>query len=77
MKFTPVENWRNWHKKWSTWLMAAIPLITGLREALPALQELIPGPEYKLLMGVLGFVAIIASQIKQQSIAVPPKSEDH
>lgn len=67
-----VSNWRYWHRKWSTWLIGLIPILTALREALPALQELIPLPTYKLIMGVLAFVAIVASQIKQQSIQVPP-----
>lgn len=61
-----------WHKCWrrySTWLAMALPIMTVAREALPNLQELIPLPQYKLIAGILGFMIVVAMQIKQHSVS--------
>lgn len=69
MKIRPVSSWRRWWKKYSTWLALSLPALTVAREALPSLQELIPLEQYKVIAGVLGFVIVIAVNIKQQSLA--------
>lgn len=65
----PVSTWRKWWKKYSTWLALSLPVLTVAREALPNLQELIPLPQYKLIAGVLGFVIVVAVNIKQNSVS--------
>jgi len=76
-RIQPVDNWRLWYKKWSTWIVAAIPVITVAREAFPALVDVIPLETYKMIMAALAFASIVAIQIKQRSISVPPKEEDN
>lgn len=72
----PVENWRYWYKKWSFWVISMIPVITAARESFPELKEFI-GPEpYKWGMCALAVMAFVASQIKQQAIAVPRNPAD-
>lgn len=70
-----IPQWRKWWRRYSTWLALALPAMTVAREALPNLQELIPLPQYKLIAGVLGFVIVIAMNIKQQSVSGAPSNE--
>lgn len=65
----PVSNWRRWWRRYSTWLALAIPVLTGLREALPELQALIPIQHYKTISAVLGFAVVLAIHIKQKSVS--------
>lgn len=65
----PVPTWRLWWKKYSTWLSLSIPALTIAREALPSLQEVIPLDTYKIIAGVLGFVIVIAVNIRQKSVS--------
>lgn len=65
----PIPQWRKWWRRYSTWLALSLPAMTVAREALPNLQELIPLPQYKLIAGVLGFVIVIAINIKQNSMS--------
>lgn len=74
MKIRPVPTWRKWWRRYSTWLALAIPILAGLREALPELRELIPFEAYKYISGGLGFAVVIAMQIRQSSVS---GSDDH
>lgn len=65
----PVPNWRNWYKRYSTWLALAIPLLYILREALPELKEVISIDAYKAISSILGFAIVVATQIKQRSVS--------
>lgn len=65
----PVPSWRKWWKKYSTWLALSLPALTVAREALPSLQEVIPLEQYKVIAGVLGFVIVVAVNIKQKSVS--------
>ena len=67
----PIPQWRKWWRRYSTWLALSLPAMTVAREALPNLQELIPLPQYKLIAGVLGFVIVIAMNIKQEKVSGP------
>lgn len=69
-----IGQWRKWWRRYSTWLALAIPILTGLREALPELRELIPVEAYKYISGSLGFAVVIAMQIRQRSVS---GSDDH
>lgn len=69
----PIPQWRRWWRRYSCWLALAIPIITGLREALPELREVIPLEAYKYISGGLGFAAVIAMQIRQKSVS----GDDH
>lgn len=70
----PIPQWRLWWRRYSTWLALAIPILAGLREALPELRELIPIEAYKYISGGLGFAVVIAMQIRQRSVS---GSDDH
>lgn len=67
----PIPQWRRWWRRYSTWLALALPAMTVLRDALPSLQELIPLGQYKWIVGVLGFVIVIATNIHQNSVSGP------
>lgn len=68
-----IPQWKKWWRRWSTWLALTLPAMTVAREALPNLQDLIPLPQYKLIAGVLGFVIVIAMNIKQNSVSGGPQ----
>lgn len=70
----PIPQWRRWWRRYSTWLALAIPILAGLREALPELREIIPIEAYKYISGGLGFAVVIAMQIRQSSVS---GSDDH
>lgn len=76
MKLQPVENWRYWHKKWSFWIISLIPAITAVQLFLPNIDYLFPPTTFLYLKGALAILGFIASQIKQQAIAVPPNPSD-
>lgn len=65
----PIPQWRLWWRRYSTWLALAIPILAGLREALPELREIIPIEAYKYISGGLGFAVVIAMQIRQRSVS--------
>lgn len=65
----PIPQWRLWWRRYSTWLALAIPILAGLREALPELREVIPIEAYKYISGGLGFAVVIAMQIRQSSVS--------
>lgn len=69
-----IPHWRRWWRRYSTWLALAIPILAGLREALPELREIIPIEAYKYISGGLGFAVVIAMQIRQSSVS---GSDDH
>lgn len=73
IKIKPIPQWRLWWRRYSTWLALAIPILAGLREALPELREIIPIEAYKYISGGLGFAVVIAMQIKQHSVS----GDDH
>lgn len=68
----PVDNWRYWYRKWSFWIISMIPLITAAQLFIPDIQDALPPQTYMVLKSALAVLGFIASQIKQQSIAVPP-----
>lgn len=70
---TLIPQWRLWWKRWSTWLLSLIPIVTAARDNLPQLQQYIPLDTYKTLMIVLSIAAFIAIQIKQRELSVSPE----
>lgn len=64
-----VPSWKRWWKRYSTWLALALPALTVLRDAMPSLQDLIPLGQYKWIVGALGFVIVIATNIHQNSVS--------
>jgi len=64
-----VPNWRNWWKRYSTWLALAIPLLGILREALPEMKDVISLDAYKAISGFLGFAIVVATQIQQRAVS--------
>lgn len=65
----PVPTWRLWWKKYSTWLSLSIPALAIAQQALPSLQAIVPDETYKVITGVLGFVIVIAVNIRQKSVS--------
>lgn len=65
----PIPQWRRWWRRYSTWLALAIPILAGLREALPELREIIHPDVYQYISGILGFAVVVAMQIKQRSVS--------
>ncbi|WP_444543521.1 DUF7940 domain-containing protein [Leeia speluncae] len=64
MKYTKVKkvtNWTTLHRFWSVRLMAVIPLLAGLQEALPVIKDYIPGWLYV----VVAVAAILARNVQQ------------
>jgi len=68
-KIKVIPQWRRWWLRYSTWLALAIPILAGLREALPELREIIHPDVYQYISGFLGFAVVIAMQIKQRSVS--------
>jgi len=64
-----IPQWRKAWRRYSTWLALSLPALTGLRDAVPSLQELIPLPQYKVIVGILGFLVVVAVHIKQNSVS--------
>lgn len=69
-----IPQWKKFYKRWSTWLLGLIPLITATRDFFPTLQDYIPLEWYKGLMIVLSVAAFIALQIKQQTVSGPDRA---
>lgn len=69
----PVDNWRFFYRKYSFYIIGAIPVITAAQSFIPEIQELMPAAYYGYLKGALAVAGFIASQIKQPKIAVTPE----
>lgn len=64
-----IPQWRKWHKRWSTWLLACIPTLTAAREFMPEIKDLIDPDLYKVVLVCLSIGVFIALQIKQNSVS--------
>lgn len=71
---TLIPQWKKFYKRWSTWLLGLIPLITATRDFFPTIQEYIPLDWYKMMMVILSVAAFLALQIKQRSVSGPDRS---
>lgn len=56
-----VTTWRSLHRYWSVRLIAIIPALAGLQEALPVIKDYIPGWLYV----VVAVAAILARNVQQ------------
>lgn len=72
-----IPQWKLWYRRFSTWIITMIPVIELLRQNLPALQGVLPGNAYQVAYAVIVVLAVVAMQIKQQSLsgAVEPPAE--
>lgn len=69
-----IPQWKLCWKRYSTYLILAIPTLEAARAFMPEIQELI-GPEaYKMISGGLAIAAFIAIQIKQNSLSEVSKN---
>ncbi len=64
-----IPQWKKWWKRHSVQLLALVPIITALREQLPAVREFIAADVYGYLMVGLSVSAIVVMQIKQLSVS--------
>lgn len=68
-----IPNWRAWHKRWSTWLLASAGVLSALMTFMPTVQEYVDPQTYKLIMLGLSVATFLALQVKQTSVSGPPK----
>lgn len=64
-----VPNWRNWWRRYSTWLLAAGGLLTTVQSAMPSIQQYLPDGTYKLIMVGLFVAIFVAVHIPQPSVS--------
>lgn len=68
-KIKLIHNWRLCWKRYSTYLILAIPVLDAARDFLPQVQEVISPDLYKRVSAGLAIAAFIAIQIKQNSLS--------
>ena len=64
-----IPQWKLFWKRWSTYLILAIPVLDAARDFLPQVQEIISPDLYKRVSAGLAIAAFIAIQIKQNSVS--------
>lgn len=64
-----IPQWKLFYKRWSTWLLGAIPVLTAAVSFMPSIQEFIHPELYKTIMVGLSVSVFIALQIKQKSVS--------
>lgn len=64
-----IPQWKQCWRRYSTYLILAIPVLEAAREFMPEVRELISPEAYKMISGVLAVSAFIAIQIKQNSVS--------
>jgi hypothetical protein len=64
-----IPQWKKWWKRHSVQLLALIPIITALREQMPAVREFLPPDIYGYAVMGLSLSAIVVMQIKQNSVS--------
>lgn len=67
MQFIP--QWKLFYKRWSTWLLSAIPVLTAAVSFMPSIQEFVHPELYKTIMVILSVSVFVALQIKQKSVS--------
>lgn len=64
-----IPQWKLWYRRFSTWIITMIPFIELLRQNLPSLQGVMPSNVYQIAYAVLVALAVVAMQIKQESVS--------
>lgn len=64
-----IPQWNKWHRRFSTWIISLIPVIEVARQHLPELQTIMSPQAYQVAYAGLGIAAVVAMQIKQQSVS--------
>lgn len=64
-----IPQWKKCWRRYSTYLILAIPALEAAREFLPQVHELISPELYKTISAFLAIAAFIAIQIKQNSVS--------
>lgn len=64
-----IPQWKLWYRRFSTWIITMIPAIELLRQNLPALQSVMPNNVYQIAYAALVVLAVVAMQIKQESVS--------
>lgn len=68
-----IPQWKLFYKRWSTWLLGAIPVLTAAVSFMPSIQEFVNPELYKTIMVILSVSVFVAIQIKQNSVSGPSK----
>lgn len=68
-----IPQWRNWYKRWSTWLLTLVAAINvnDIMGFMPSIQEFMDPQTYKLAMLGLSIATFVALQVKQPSVSGP------
>lgn len=69
-----VDNARLFLKKYSTWFFAAIAALAAAEPYLGVVQTLLPGNVYNWVLAAVSLAGILATQLRQASVAVPPSA---
>ena len=64
-----IPQWKQCWRRYSTYLILAIPVLDAARDFLPQVQEVISPDLYKRVSAGLAIAAFIAIQIKQNSVS--------
>lgn len=64
-----IPQWKLFWKRWSTYLILAIPVLDAVRDFLPQVQEVISPDLYRQVSAGLAIAAFVAIQIKQNSVS--------
>lgn len=68
-----IPQWRAWHKRWSTWLLALLSSLSAadILGFIPSIQEFVDPQIYKMVMLGLSVATFVALQVKQPSVSGP------
>jgi len=67
LEFVPAA--KKWHKRWTTWLLAAAGVLSSVQAFMPGVQQYMSPVTYSLIMIGLTLVTALAAQVKQKSVS--------
>lgn len=71
-----IPQWKLWYRRFSTWIITLIPVLELLRQNMPVMQPIIPTKAYQVAYAALVLLAVVAMQIKQQSVSGAIEQQD-
>lgn len=66
-----IPQWRKWWKRHSVQVLALIPIIEAVRQAIPGVREFISPEVYGWTSGALAIAAVVLMQIQQNNVTGP------
>lgn len=59
---------KKWHKRWTTWLLAAAGALSSVQAFMPGVQQYLSPTAYSLIMIGLTLATWAAAQVKQSNL---------